>query len=183
MDLRLRELREQHQLELDSMRSMDTASLHTLNAVAPGEKAPLLAELARTEALKSMSPEQIVAIASPKSLELGGALAEMARGDNEQAKAMYERLISEQKDSAAEMRQTQREMTQTMQDMFNKALESQAQVISAFTQGSGSPGQAQSGGTPSPSQRVVVCRRCLQESPVAARYCPNSGDTLMVDTR
>ena len=171
LDLRIRELRERHQLELDSMRSMETVSLHTLIAVAPGEKAPLLAELARTEALKSLSPEQILAIASEKSPELGNALAEMAvRGDNEQAQAMYERLISEQKDSAAEMRQTQREMTQTMQEMFNKALESQAQVISAFAQGGGSAGQTQPGGTPSPSaqsQRVVVCRRCQQESPVA----------------
>ena len=185
LDLRIRELRERHQLELDSMQSMETVSLHTLIAVAPGEKAPLLADLARTEALKDLSPEQILAIASEKSPELGGALAEMAKGDNEQAKAMYERLISEQKDAAAEMRQTQREMTQTMQDMFNKALESQAQVISAFAQG-GSAGQAQPGGTPSPSsqsQRVVVCRRCQQESPVATRFCPNCGDTLMSDPR
>ena len=181
LDLRLRELRERHQMELDSMQSMETLSLHTLIAVAPGEKATLLAELARTEALKSLPPEQILAIASEKSPELGGALAEMARGDNEQAKAMYERLISEQKDAAAEMRQTQREMAQTMQDMFNKALESQAQVISAFAQGGGSPSQTQSGGASSPSQRVVVCRRCQQESPVATRYCPNCGDTLMSD--
>ena len=186
LDLRLRELRERHQLELDSMQSMETVSLHTLIAVAPGEKAPLLAELARTEALKSLSVEQILAIASEKSPELGGALAEMARGDNDQAKEMYERLMAEQKDSAADMRQTQREMAQTMQDMFNKALESQAQVISAFAQGGSSPGQVQPGGTPSPSaqpQRVVVCRRCQQESPVATRYCPNCGDTLMSDPR
>ena len=182
LDLRLRELREQHQLELDSMRSMDTVSLHTLIAVAPGEKAPLLAELARTEALKSMSPEQIVAIASQKSLELGGALAEMARGDNEQAKAMYERLISEQKDATAELRQNQREMTETMKEMFNKALESQAQIASAFAHGAGQASQGRASGA-SETQRVVVCRRCLQESPVATKFCPNCGDTLMVNPR
>ena len=187
LNLRLRELQERHQLELDSMRSMDTVSLHTLIAVAPGEKAPLLAELARTEALKDLSSQQIMAIASEKSPELGGALAEMAiRGDNEQAKAMYERLISEQKDAAAEMRQSQREMTQTMQDMFNKALETQAQVASAFGQAGGQTGQTQRTGTAATSPeavRVVVCRRCLQESPVATKFCPNCGDTLMVETR
>lgn len=187
LDLRLRELQERHQLELDSMRSMETVSLHTLIAVVPGEKAPLLAELAKTEALKSLSPEQILAIASEKSPELGGALAEMAaHGDNEQATAMYERLISEQKDAAADMRQSQREMTQTMQEMFNKALETQAQVISAFAQGGASAGQTQpegAGSSPAPPQRVVVCRRCQQESPVATRYCPNCGDTLMTETR
>ena len=184
LDLRLRELQAQHQLELDSMQNMEGISLHTLIAVAPGEKAPLLAELARTEALKSLSPEQILAIAAEKSPELGGALAEMAGRDNEQAKAMYERLIAEQKESTDELRQNQREMTQTMQEMFNKALETQAQVASAFALGGG---QAQSGGTgaaPAPvAQRVVVCRRCLQESPTATKFCPNCGDTLMTDAR
>ena len=186
LDLRLRELKERHQQELESMQAMDAVSLHTLIAVAPGEKAPLLAELARTEALKSLSPEQILAIASEKSPELGGALAEMAaRGDSEQAKAMYERLISEQKEAAAGQRETHREMTDTMKEMFNKALETQAQVAQAFAHGGA--GQAQPAGsgasaasTPG-AQRVVVCRRCSQDSPVATKYCPNCGNTLMVE--
>ena len=46
---------------------MGTIYLHTLIAVAPNEKAQLLAELAKTEALKSLSTEQIPAIASEKS--------------------------------------------------------------------------------------------------------------------
>ena len=74
LQLRLHELEERHRLELDSMRSMDTVSLHTLIAVAPGDKAPLLAELARTEALKDLSPDKILAIASEKSPELGAVL-------------------------------------------------------------------------------------------------------------
>lgn len=186
LDLRLRELKERHQLELDSMHSMDAVSLHTLIAVAPGEKAPLLADLAKTEALKSLTPEQILAIASEKSPELGGALAEMAaRGDSEQAKAMYERLISETKESASDMRDSQREMNQTMKEMFNKALETQAQVASAFATGGGQAPQAQAGGSApaSGAQRVVVCRRCQQDSEVGTKFCPNCGDTLMVDPR
>jgi len=187
LDLRLRELRDQHQRELDSMQSMDTMSLHTLIAVVPGEKAPLLAELARTEALKSLSPEQILAIASEKSPELGGALAEMAaQGGSEQAKAMYERLLEEQKGAAAEMRDSQREMTETMREMFNKALETQAQVASAFAQGAGQAAQAQTPAAAAPGaapQRVVVCRRCLQESDTGTRYCPNCGDSLMNEPR
>ena len=188
LDLHLRELRERHQLELESMHAMDAVSIHTLIAVAPGEKAPLLADLAKTDALKSLSPEQILAIAAEKSPELGGALAEMAaRGDSEQAKAMYERLILEQKESVSDMRERQREMTQTMQEMFNKALETQAQVSSAFAAGGGQAPQAQAGGSgaaPAPGgERVVVCRRCQQDSPVATKFCPNCGDTLMVETR
>ena len=187
LDLRLRELRDQHQRELDSMQSMDAVSLHTLIAVAPGEKAPLLAELARTEALKSLSPDRILAIAAEKSPELGGALAEMAaQGGSEQAKAMYERILEEQKGAAADMRESQREMTETMREMFNKALETQAQVASAFAQGAGQAAQAQTPAAGAPgaaAQRVVVCRRCLQESATGTRYCPNCGDTLMNEPR
>jgi hypothetical protein len=188
LDLRLRELKERHQQELESMHAMDAVSIHTLIAVAPGDKAPLLADLAKTDALKSLSPEQILALASEKSPELGGALAEMAAsGDSEQAKAMYERLIAEQKESTADMRESQREMTQTMQEMFNKALETQAQVSSAFAAGSGQAPQPQAGGagpaSASGTDRVVVCRRCQQDSPVATKFCPNCGETLMTDTR
>lgn len=180
LECRLKELREVHRLELESMQAMDAVSLHTLIAVAEGEKAPLLAELARTEAFKSMSPEQIMAMASEKNPELGGAIAEIAtRGDSEQAKAMYERLLEEQKASAGEMRESQREMTLTMQEMFNKALETQASVAQAFGQGGGQAPQAQPAAATSEPQRVVLCRRCFQESSVGTKFCPNCGDTLM----
>ncbi|MCH8840213.1 MAG: hypothetical protein IH831_05965, partial [Planctomycetes bacterium] len=133
LELRLRELQVLHQQELENMRSMDDLSIHALIAVAPGEKAPLLAELARTEALKSFSPEQILAIASEKSPELGNALAEMAiRGDNQQTNEMYERLISQQKEFTDDQRKSQGEMTQIMLQMFNKALDTNAQVASSF---------------------------------------------------
>jgi len=190
MDRRLRELRERHQQEMESLQTMDALSLHTLIAVSEGDKAPLLAELARTETFKSMTPEQILAVAAEKRPELGGALAEMAaRGDSEQAKAMYERLLSEQRTGSTEMRESQREMTTTMQEMFNKALETQASVAQAFAHGGGQAPQAGPAGgaaapapapaPETPAQRVIVCRRCLQESPPTTKFCPNCGETLM----
>ena len=173
------------------MQSMDAVSLHTLIAVAPGDKAPLLAGLARTEALKAMTPDQILAMAAEKNPELGGALAEMAtKGDSEQAKVMYERLLEEQRGATTEMRESQREMTQTMQEMFNKALETQASVAQAFAHGGGQAPQAQTpaagaptSGTPADPQRVVLCRRCFQESAVGTKFCPNCGDSLMSEPR
>ena len=156
------------------MQTMNAVSLHTLIAVASGDKAPLLAELARTEALKSMTPDQILAMASEKNPELGGALAEMAtKGNNEQANAMYERLLAEQKDATSHERESQERMTQTMQEMFNKALETQSQTAQAFAYGGGQTGQSQPpaagapAGAPAQAQRVVICRRCHQESPVS----------------
>ena len=184
---KLTELRELHRQELETVGAYSGASIHALIAVADDGKAPMLADLARTEALKDMSPEQILAMAAEKSPELGGAIAEMAgSGTNEQATEMYERMLSEQKESSAQARGTQEDMTRAMQDMFNKALDTQTQVSQAFAQGGS---QSQSGGEPETptqppaeqptAQRVVVCRRCLQESDAGTRFCPNCGGSLM----
>ncbi|MCH8309748.1 MAG: hypothetical protein IIB17_04540 [Chloroflexi bacterium] len=186
LDLKLKELRDLHQRELETIGAYDGVSLHTLIAVSEDGKAPLLAELARTEALKDMSPEQILAMAAAKSPELGGALAEMTtKGDNVQAKEMYERLLEEQKSASSQARETQQDMTRTMQEMFNKALETQSQVSQAFAQGISQPApQAAQGGSAQPGtasgpQRVVVCRNCMAESDAGTRFCPNCGATLM----
>ncbi|MCH7800097.1 MAG: hypothetical protein IIC24_01000 [Chloroflexi bacterium] len=186
IDLKLKELRDLHQRELETIGAYDGVSLHTLIAVSEDGKAPLLAELARTEALKDMSPEQILAMAAAKSPELGGALAEMTtKGDNVQAKEMYERLLEEQKSASSQARETQQDMTRTMQEMFNKALETQSQVSQAFAQGISQPApQAAQGGSAQPGtasgpQRVVVCRNCMAESDAGTRFCPNCGATLM----
>ena len=191
VDLRLKELRERHRQELESMDKLDALSLHALIAVSEGEKAPLLADLARTESPKSMSPEQIMAMASEKNPELGGAVAEIVtKGGSEQAAAMYERLLSEQKESAGDMRESQRETTETMQEMFNKALETQAQVAQAFAMGGGQQPQPPAPATPAQQpaseagpQRVVVCRKCQQESAVGTKFCPNCGESLLTESR
>jgi hypothetical protein len=187
LQLKLTELRELHRQELETVGTYSGASLHALIAVADDGKAPMLADLARTETLKDMSPEQILAMAAAKSPELGSAIAEMAgSGSNQQATEMYERLLSEQKESASQARGSQEDMTRAMKEMFNKALETQAQVSQAFARGGS---QSQSGGaaeTPAQppaeqpaAQRVVVCRRCLQESGAGTRFCPNCGGSLM----
>ena len=80
-----------------------------------------------------------------------------AQGGSEQAKVMYERILEEQKSASAELRESHREMTDMMKEMFNKALETQAQVAASFGQGLAQSG-AQTSSTPAvqQSQRVVV---------------------------
>ena len=76
-------------------------------------------------------------------------------------------------------------MSQTMQEMFNKALETQSQVAQAFARGGGQTGAPSEPAKPSAPegtgtepQRVVICRRCFQESSVGTKYCPNCGESL-----
>lgn len=187
LELRLRELKEKHQQELEGMQAMGAISLHALIAVSAPDRAPLLTELARTQTLQNMTPEQILALAAERSPQVGSAIAELAaRSRSPEEKQMYERLLTEQKESATQMRETYREFQKVQQEMFAKALETQAQVAQAFARGqpaptpmvvslSPLPGVAALGAGP---QRVVVCRRCYQESPVGSKHCPNCGEAL-----
>ena len=173
-EMKVQELRSMHDLELDKMDKMGGLSVHGLLAVSSDAKAPFLAELAKTEALKDLDPAKIMALAAEKSPQLGQAVAELASGPTSpQQKEFYERILSEQKTAASDMRETQQQFQDTMKDMFNKALDAQAQVTSAFV-GGGRGGQAQT----SAPERMVVCAKCNYDSTFGTRFCPNCGERL-----
>ncbi|MBI2916997.1 MAG: hypothetical protein HYY01_03300 [Chloroflexi bacterium] len=191
VELRLRELKERHQREMENMQVTGTLPLHALIAVSSPDKAPLLSELARTQAMQGMSPEQILALAAEKNPQVTTAIAELAaRSRSPEEKAMYERLLTEQKEWAGQTRQTFQDFQKTQQEMFNKALETMRDTATAFAKGQGTPpqtivvgpsGATTVGGPPAAPQRVVVCRHCHQESPVGTKHCPNCGDSLMAE--
>ena len=163
-----------HNLEMEKMEKMEGLSIHSLLAMSGDAKAPFLADLAKTEALKDLDPAKIMALAAEKSPELGQAVAELASGTSSpQQQEFYERILEEQKGAATDMRETHQKFQETMKEMFDKALEAQAQVTSAFVGGRGpAPGQAPG------SERVVVCGKCNYDSPFGTRFCPNCGEKL-----
>ncbi len=192
LELKLRELRQRHEQELQGMQVMGTIPLHALIAVSATDKAPLLADLARTQAMQGMTPEQMLALAADKNPQVTTAIAELAaKARDPEQKAMYERLLVEQKEWATQTRQTFQDFQKTQQEMFNKAMETMRDTATAFAKGQGQqspqtivvgPGGATAvGGAPSAPQRVVVCRRCFQESPVGTKHCPNCGESLMAE--
>lgn len=193
-DRQLEKLREMHKQELERSESLDGLSIHALIAVTDVGKAPILADLAKTEAMKGLTPDQILAMAAGDNPELGKAVAEMAaNARSPQEREMYERLISEQRDSQSRSREDFRDMTRTQQEMFNKALESQSDIAKAFAQGMGQMGSnqpaqpivpiaQQAGGVVQPAQptaeRLVVCRNCHHDSPAGTKFCPECGSGM-----
>lgn len=183
--LQLERVRQAHQLEMEKMQTMDGLSIHNLISVSDETKAPLLMELAKTESMKNLSPEQILAMAAEKSPELGKSLAELAAASpSAEQKDFYEKLLQEQKEAAGQTREMYKDFSETTQKMFNKALETQSDVSKAFASGMGKLGGKSSGGASSrdggdeDESRVVVCRKCQKESPVGTRFCANCGQAF-----
>ncbi|MDP6783624.1 MAG: hypothetical protein QGG56_08685, partial [Dehalococcoidia bacterium] len=184
--LELQQQQEKHRLELEKLREMDRLSIQGLIAISGDSKAPLLAELARTESMKGLSVEQILAMAAEKKPEVAQSLSELASGaGSEEQKQLYERLLSEQKDSQKQTREDHREFIQIQKQMFQDTMDTLSQIAQANARGQGPPlaapgvGATQPGSPPPGTpERVVVCRCCLAESPVGTKYCPNCGDSL-----
>ena len=181
-ELKLQELRAMHNLELEKMDKMGEMSVHALLAVSGDAKAPFLADLAKTEALKDLDPTTIMAIAAEKAPQLGEAVAELAAKSNSpEQQQFYERILTEQKSAASVMRETHQQFQDTMKEMFNKALDAQAQVTSAYVSGGQAPQSGPQAQQPSGPERVVVCPKCHYDSPYGTRFCPNCGEKLSGD--
>ncbi len=194
METQLQAERQRHEQELARMERMGQLSSEALIAVAGPEQAALLADLKRTETLKGMTDEQILAMAAEKSPEVAKAFQEkfraMAEGKMSQREhALYERMIEEQKLAS----RTQAEMVEAQgrrqQEMFAEALRTQAEVAKAFAgsrpaaptvvipgagmAGYGSPTVIGEGGMA--GGEVQICPSCRVKQPVGTKFCTNCG--------
>jgi hypothetical protein len=191
LDAELRRLREQHQAEMERLQAFSNLSAEALIAVSGPEQARLLAELKRTEVLKGMSEDQILALAAERSPQIAEAFKEKFRAAGApeaqaEVKTLYERMLAEQKAATEALSEAQERQARRLQEMFEKALDSQREATTAFA-GRGSEGQvivvSGTGSTVArptsgaeESQQVILCRRCHTKLPVGTRYCHNCGE-------
>lgn len=205
LKMELKQRREDHAHELNRLEAMAQMSTEALIAASGAEQGRLLVELQKTESLKGMSEEQILALAAENSPEVAKAFQEKFRAMpaefqqqlQAQMKETYEARIAD-KDAAAERQERQQEeIAQKLQEMFNKALEEQRKTAEALAQGKGEsdsptvifgpggePAVMGAGATTTKSEggeRVAVCRNCGEESPVGTRYCQNCGEAFYAD--
>ena len=134
VEIGIRESRERHNLELERINTLSGAGIETLIAVSGPEQSQLLAQLARTRALSTCSPEQILAMQAESSPQVADALREIltataATGQLEQ----FERLVSEIKGNAQASREDYQHNLGMMGEMFNKALDSVKETAVAFS--------------------------------------------------
>ena len=199
LERQLRLEREKRAFEIERLQTLATMSTEALIAASEGEQAGLLAELRKTETLKEMTADQILAMAAERSPEIARAFQERFRAMppelQNQLEEMYEARLADRDASTERLTQLQRENAQRLQEMFDRALEEQRRTAEALARGRGEGGgptvilgpsgqpTVVGGGVAGTSAslvgpRVAVCRSCGAESPVGTKFCANCGEAF-----
>jgi hypothetical protein len=178
------------QRELARLEAFGKLGTEALIAAADADKASMIADLAKTEALKGMTEEQILALAAEKSSAVAEAFAEKYRaaaavqGADVLGKQL-ERVLAEQKEGAQLREEQAAEFRQTMERMFNKALDTQRDVAVAATEaGKGQQQMAvvQPQGQVLPvfpaAAPAAICPACNLRLSSGAIACPSCGHRL-----
>lgn len=189
-------------LERERIAALSGASAEALIAMTDGpDRAKLLAELKKTETMKGMSEEQILAMAAGGSGEVAKAFQEKYKSRTaDEIKAQYDKMIEEQREHTKEMTATQQQMHLRQQQMFDtlaKVTETlagrptappviyppQGPGASAFATpygtvynapGGGGGGYAH-GGEPSSPPEQKMCVKCGNFILVQMKFCDKCG--------
>ncbi len=191
----------ERQYELDKLAQLGTFSTEQLVAVSSAEQGHILAELKRTDALKGMTEDQILAMAAENSPAVALAFQErfraVAEGKVSQREVqLYERLLGDQKDVLAKMEHLsdQRvkdvtEANQRAQEAAMHAMDKMTETAKAFAEKPDQPVvivPGQTGGTqvinPAAGQTAgqsalanKMCVSCGRQIDVQAKHCPYCG--------
>ncbi len=207
MDLQQREVEHRMVLEREAQaQEFELARMERLKdlppeavvAVADAERGRIIADMQRTEAMKGMTEQQILAMAAQNQPEAAQALAEIAKAAAEgrmgqEQVELYERLLRESEQASTRVEQAWRTTADKIQETAHKALDSQREGMVEIARATSHPpseGQPPTvvvtgpGGTPTvvggplgagASGDVILCRRCGTRSPVGTRFCTNCG--------
>jgi len=186
-EIEMREEAQHHQQELAKIQALSSLSAEALIAAAPADRAAMLAELKRTEALKGFSEDQILAMAAEKS----GAVAQAFQEKFKNASAadiqrVYDRMLAMKDQGVTDVKEMSRQYAQMMQEMYNKGMETQRDTavaaaragqpgMTVITPGMGTAGVVQTGSAAAPGGRLVVCPNCHAETHEGNKFCENCG--------
>jgi predicted amidophosphoribosyltransferase len=169
-----RELQQREkEVEIEGKRAemFSKASVEALIAMSGPEQARMLADLQRTEQLKGMSEDQILALASEKSPAVAAALAEKFKA------AAQGQMDAEVKGVYAQWMNSNKEMYQTgMQMMKDVATAAAGQHIAYPPPGVNiAPGAP---AYPAPPSTPAVCPNCKRPAPATSAFCDTCGQAL-----
>ncbi len=178
-------IRMEHELNrLDKLGQLGTDALI---AASPAEQGKILADLKKTEALKGMSEEQILAAAAKDSPDVAHALAEKYRAiaegkSGERERDMYEKLLAEKESRERATIEGWDRASTRAKETTERALDRIADVAQAFARGqSGIPLV-----TSNPSSgRAVTTAGILNASvsSIETKTCLNCGRFIIASAR
>ena len=155
--------------EIAKVKALSDVSLEALIATSGPEQAAMLAELRKTEQLKDMTEEQILALAAEKSPEVAKAFQDKFKSmGGGKVESLYEKML-EEKDKAAVM----------MKEVFEKAMDTQRDVSVAAASSAGGAGAArQEAEETKGKEAILLCPNCRAEVPAGDKHCSNCGNKI-----
>ena len=185
VDIEITRLEAEHQREMERLDKLATLGTDALIAAAPAEQAQIIQDLKKTEILKGMSDEQILAMAAAKSPEIAQVFGEkfraIAEGEaGEKQKELYERLIEENKASQLLLLEAQKGAMERLQHMSEHDVDAIMQISKAYAQQSspqvvvaGTGGRVvRSTAAGIDGEELKGCPKCGRQVPVDSRFCP-----------
>lgn len=183
----------EREYELRRMDALGKAGTEALISLSGPEQARILADLKNMETFKSMTEDQILALAAKDSPEVAHALAEkfraVAEGNaSQREQEMYERLVTEQK---AALQMLREENDKRMRDVDSANLRAQqsteramdrlSETAQAFARGQGSAPVVVVPGAAGP--QVISTGAGSLSAQVGTKSCPNCGRFVAAESR
>jgi len=169
-DMKTKQKRDEMDIETERLERLSKMGIEALITASDDEQARILVDLKKTEVLKGMSEDQILALGAKDSPALAKAFEEKFKSlSAEKQEQLYKEMIADKDKS-----------TKIMQEMFNKALETQRDVSVAAAQGVTPnvvyppPGQTAQAGA-----EVVICPKCKSKSTLSQKHCTNCGNKIV----
>ena len=183
-EMKSKEKRDDMEIEAERLERLSKVGIEALISASGGEQGKILADLKKTEMLKGMSEEQILALGAKDSPQLAKAFEEKFKGlSAEKQEQLYKEMIADKDKS-----------TKIMQEMFNKALDTQRDVSVAAASQGGNPNvvypppnqpgyyppqypspQAGPAGT---GAEAILCPRCKSKTATGQKFCENCGNQM-----
>ena len=192
--IKAQEKREEMNIETERLERLSKLGIEALISASDSDKAAMLKDLKKTEILKGMTDAQILAMGAKDSPELAKAFQEKFKGlSAEEQKKLYERMMTDRDKMHGDT-------MKMVQEMFNKALETQRDVSVEAAKssrpsvvypppGSGFAGPGGTGGTgfynvsmdagaKGPEAEVIICQKCRSKVPTGQKFCNNCGNEM-----
>lgn len=187
IEMEIKRLSAEHQREIERLEKLATLGTEALIAASPAEQGKILQDLKRTEFLKDMSEDQILAMAAEKSPELGKVFEEkfraIAEGKTDQReRELYEKLLAENQANQRLLIETQAMAMERLQRMSEHNVDAMKEISVAYAQQKSSPviidgsngGSVLHGrvaGEGNNREEIKICPSCGRQVAASSRFC------------
>ena len=191
LDMDMQRERIKMEFELNRLDKLGTLGTEALIAASPTDQGRILADLKKTEALKSMTEEQILAAAAKDSPDVAKAIEEKYRSiaegkSGEREREMYEKLLVEKEGLERATIEAWDKASMRAKETTERALDRMAETAQAFARGqnnqpvvittTGGGVVRASGITASEkSGEIKTCPTCGRSVGAEERFCEHCG--------